>query len=298
MSTALGVAPDQSGQGCDALTHRRIIASQWANTGVITGLDVSGRQDLHYGVSTGAAVCSMGEADGMSIAYWDGGGSPYTENAVDAGDATYPRIDAVYIISHTGSPDNLVHVLVKQGTPSASPVAPQVEAGGLVLGLMRMPAGATSTETAVSCGPTDYAIPVGASLGRLGYVQSLVSGSMDWSRGTDGSGLWQRQLSLTTSYLPTDRLADVVWTWRASTTASGVGSYRCDLYVDDVRVSDGLDECAVFQPWSKQAVRWRIVLAGGKAHQVRIDAKPAIDRARWQWQGLRSLEIMDAGVAR
>lgn len=298
MSTALGVAPDSNGQGCDALTHRRVIASQWAGTGVVGGLAVSGRQDLRYGVSPGVAVCSMGETDGMSLAWWDGAGSPYTEDTVDAGDSAYGRIDAVYIVSYTGQPDNKVHVKVQQGTPSASPVAPQVEAGGLVLGLMRMPAGATSTAAAVSCGPTDYAIPVGASLGRLGYVQSLVSGSMDWSRGSDGSGLWQDQLSLTTSYLPTDRLADVVWMWRAGTTAAGVGSYRCDLYVDDVRVSDGLDECAVFEPWSKQSIRWRIVLSGGMAHRVRISAKPAIARARWQWRGLRSLEVMDAGVAK
>ena len=106
MSTALGVAPDGGGQGCDALTHRRVIAAQWENTGVVTGLEVSGRQDLRYGVSPGAAVCSMGEADGMSVAWWDGAGSPATENAVAAGDSAYPRIDAVYIIAYTGQPDN------------------------------------------------------------------------------------------------------------------------------------------------------------------------------------------------
>lgn len=172
MVTAFGVAQDKdTGLGCDALTHRHVIASQWDNPGVVTGLKVTGRQDLRYGVTPGVAVCSMGQADGMSMAYWDGAGSPCTETQVDAGDTAYPRIDAVYIISHTGAPDNQVHVLVAQGVPSASPTRPVVEAGGLVLAYMMMPAGASSTASAVAQGDVDYAIPYGAKLGLLGRFE-------------------------------------------------------------------------------------------------------------------------------
>ena len=181
MSTALGVAPDSEGQGCDALTHRRVIAAQWENTGVVTGLEVSGRQDLRYGVSPGSAVCSMGEADGMSVAWWDGSGGPYTENAVDAGDSAYPRIDAIYIIAYTGQPDNLVHVKVAQGDPSASPQPPEVEAGGLVVGYRMLPAGAMSTASAMAYGDVDYAIPYGARMGRIGYGSNTTTIVQDWS---------------------------------------------------------------------------------------------------------------------
>lgn len=201
MSTALGVAPDSSGQGCDALTHRRTIAAQWENTGIVTGLEVSGRQDLRYGVTPGVAVCSMGEADGMSMAWWDGAGSPCTENQVQAGDSAYARIDAVYIISHTGAPDNQVHVKVAQGQPSASPVAPQVEAGGLVLAYMRLPAGATSTAAAVQQGDVDYALPVGSTLGVLAQVWDR-STALGPGKGSDGDYSYELSVSF---YLPTDR---------------------------------------------------------------------------------------------
>ena len=201
MSTALGVAPDSEGQGCDALTHRRVIAAQWDNPGVISGLVVSGRQDLRYGVSPGVAACSMGDADGMSLAWWDGGGDPATENAVDAGDSAYPRIDAVYIVSYTGQPDNRVHVRVAQGTPSASPAAPQVEAGGLVIGYRQLPAGAMSTASAMEYGDVDYAMPAGALMGRLAESWSRQSGQGGGSA-NDGTAYYERKVGF---YLPTDR---------------------------------------------------------------------------------------------
>lgn len=206
MSTALGVAPDSEGQGCDALTHRRVIAGQWASTGVLSGLEVSGRQDLRYGVSPGLAVCSMGETDGMSIAWWDGGGSPYTENTVEAGDSAYPRIDAVYIIAYTGQPDNRVHVKVKQGTPSASPVRPTVEAGGQVVGWRRMPAGATSTAAAMDEGDIDYAISYQSSMG-------LLAEYVDRRKDVFGYGTprdWVVEYPLT-FYLPTDRQVELTY---------------------------------------------------------------------------------------
>lgn len=204
MSTALGVAPDSGGQGCDALTHRRVIASQWENTGVVTGLEVSGRQDLRYGVSPGAAVCSMGEADGMSIAWWDGAGSPYTENTVSAGDLVYPRIDAIYIIAYTGQPDNLVHVKVAQGEPSASPQPPEVEAGGLVIGYRRMPAWAMSTESAMECGDVDYAVPYGASLGLLGINEDKRTDL--WGDGNVKIWYYEYPVQF---YVPTDRWVEL-----------------------------------------------------------------------------------------
>ena len=291
MSTALGVAPDSSGQGCDALTHRRVIAAQWENTGVVTGLEVSGRQDLRYGVSPGAAVCSMGEADGMSVAWWDGAGSPATENAVAAGDSAYPRIDAVYIIAYTGQPDNKVHVKVQQGEPSASPQPPEVEAGGLVVGYRMLPAGAMSTASAMAWGDVDYAIPYGARMGRIGYGSNTTTIDQDWST------RWWSQAPAVTRMMPTDRLVTVRFTFRASVGGEQGGSFYTMPVVADQDMGDGLDECQVSYVWARQHVEWSLVLKGGRPHKVDVKAKPNLGRPRFTWRGLRTVEVIDEGVA-
>lgn len=209
MATAYGVAPDKTtGVGCDPITHRRIIKAQWENTGIIDGLVVTGRQDLRYEVTPGVAVCSMGDTDGMSIAYWDGSGNPYTENVVSAGDATYPRIDAVYIISRTGTPDNQTHVLVKQGTPSANPAPPQVEAGGQVIAYMMMPALSAKTASAIATGDVDYAVHYGSGLGRIAqsWTKSSYTGG---GQANDGQAYYEQKV---TFYLPTDREVEFKYT--------------------------------------------------------------------------------------
>ena len=69
MSTvALGVSPDTNGVGVTPLVRRRIIGAQWANTGLVDGLNVTGRSDLRYNVSAGVAVCSRGDSDGKTLA--------------------------------------------------------------------------------------------------------------------------------------------------------------------------------------------------------------------------------------
>lgn len=165
MTTALGVAPDANGVGLDSLTHRLLIKQHWNNTGVAMGLTVSGRGDLRYQVSAGAAICSMSAADGYTEAYWNGG---VTENAVDAGDSTYSRIDVVYMLSNTVKSDNTVHVKVQQGTPSASPVIPSLPAGAQPLAYRLMPSRGSTTNAATPYGNVDYAIRAGEAVGKLG----------------------------------------------------------------------------------------------------------------------------------
>ena len=94
MSTvALGIAPNTSNIGVTPLVHRRILGAQFANCGIIDGLNVTGRNDLRYNVGAGVAVCSRGDSDGKTIAYHEGGQTP----AVSAGDPSNPRIDIVWI---------------------------------------------------------------------------------------------------------------------------------------------------------------------------------------------------------
>lgn len=169
MTTALGVQPDSNGNGVTPEVHRQIIAAQWQNTGVVDGLDVSGRNDLAYNVAAGVAVCSRGSADGKTLAYWPGGKTA----AVSAGDPSNPRIDVIWITAHNlkfKDADNQVVVGVTQGTPSANPVAPSVPAGCTRLMSMRMPSGASSTQSATMTDTQDYATPYGANLGILSRI--------------------------------------------------------------------------------------------------------------------------------
>ena len=63
MSTvALGIAPNTSNIGVTPLVHRRILGAQFANCGIIDGLNVTGRNDLRYNVGAGVAVCSTATA--------------------------------------------------------------------------------------------------------------------------------------------------------------------------------------------------------------------------------------------
>lgn len=296
MVTAFGVAQDKTtGQGCDAMTHRRIIAAQWENPGIITGLKVSGRQDLRYGVSPGVAVCSMGETDGMSIAYWDGTGNQCTENTVDAADSTYSRIDAVYIISFTGVPDNQVHVRVKQGVPSASPMPPRVEAGGLVIACMLLPAGSSSTLSATREGEVDYAIPYGASLGLLGVSSNTSELEQDWT-----PNLWWGQAAVAFS-LPTDRQVEVRFTFRAnSSTGESTSCYARvrDAVNGDSILTDGWDEL-IMPPryYQRQSVFWDLTLKAGQ-HNIVVDISPNVGGPAFWWRGLRQVEVRDRGVVR
>jgi hypothetical protein len=294
MVTALGVDVDASGNGVDPLTHRNIIKAHWVNTGVVSGLAVSGRSDLYYGVSAGLAVCSMGDADGYVEAYWPGG---KTENTVSAGDGTYARIDTVYLLANTGTPDNVVHCKVVQGTPAASPVAPALPTGGLKLRDVSVPAGASTTSAGAVGTDVGYAIPYGANLNRLAHAVNTTSVAQNWTANT-----WWPQAAATTGLLLTDRLVTVEFTWRATTKyaanpSGGDGSFYAKLVVDGVDVSDGLDECRVGNIWERQCVRFRTTLAGGKTHSVNVSIKPNTGLSHFMWQGLRTVDVFDGGVA-
>ena len=233
MTTALGVAPDANGVGLDPLTHRLLIKQHWNNTGVVMGLTVSGRGDLRYQVSAGAAICSMSAADGYTEAYWNGG---VTENVVDAGDRTYSRIDVVYMLSNTGTTDNKVHVRVAQGTPSASPVIPSLPAGAQPLAYRLMPANGSTTNSATPWGNTDYAIRAGEQTGKLGQF---------WDKTPDLHGAPTHQLVYhefpVRFTIPTDRLIEFVFDANYSSSTSDFCEWACGFEIDPPDMKDTSD---------------------------------------------------------
>lgn len=220
-TTALGIMQASDGAGVDPLTHRRIIKSHWANTGIVSGLEVTGGSGLTYNVSAGNAVLSRSNSDGYTEAYWEGG----TTDAVSTGDPSNPRIDTVWLKAYDaqqGDPDNRVHVGVTQGTPSSSPVAPSAPSGCLAIARMRMPAGATSTSSAQQTTARDYAIPYGSTLGLLASYRDTANGAFDTTR---MSKSFRCSVQVT---VPTDRLLELRFT---ASVASG-GDYGSDDYTN------------------------------------------------------------------
>lgn len=203
-TTALGIMQDESGNGVDPLTHRRIIMGRWSNPGVIEGLEVSGTDSLMYYVGEGNAVLSRGDSDGYTEAYWEGGNTA----AVSAGNASYARIDLIWMKANDlqqGDSDNLVTIGVTEGTPAASPVCPSVPTGCTKIAEMRMPAGATTTANASENSDVEFAIPYGASLGLLASVQDTTTRDIK----ADSSSSAYQTLCSTKFTVPTDRLVEL-----------------------------------------------------------------------------------------
>lgn len=226
MSTALGIMQLEDGTGTDPLTYRRILKSHWANKGVVTGLTVSGRTDLRYNVAAGVAITSRSDSDGYSEAYYGGGQTP----AVAAGNASNPRIDRIWIKANDkqqGDDDNQVVIGVTSGNPAASPVAPAAPTGCTVLMDMRVPAGATSTNSATKNASVTYALPYGASFGILQRIAENVDGTVDNDKRTQ---------FLTGSFsFPTDRNVELHAYICVSTPQKDkqVGVAAVQFYVDN-----------------------------------------------------------------
>ena len=302
-TTALGIMQASDGTGTDALTHRRIIKSRWANTGIITGLTVTGRSDLKYSVSAGCAVVSRSASDGYAEAYWEGG----TTSAVSAGDPSNPRIDLVWIKANDlqqGDPDNRVHIGVTQGTPSASPVAPSAPAGCLPLSSFRIGAGATSTRGAVLVENGMYAIPHGATLGLLGQNVNTAD-----YMGSANEREWFYENSVQFA-VPTNRLVELVYSAtfyneNCDWLSWGIGAFQMDG--SDIPHS-GTEWQASNGVWEDHTVSCLVsVSAGTHTARVRNGVMSSSNGAGYpqfryterngvQYKG-RQLQVWDRGVS-
>lgn len=165
MAVAFGV-PQQGNVGTTASDLRHITAARWQNAGVISGLDVTGTTSLAYEVAAGVATCQRASSDGMTEAYFPGGLSP----TVEANTTSLPRVDCVWVTAHDatqGDADNLVTVGVTQGVASSTPTNPTVPTYATPLAYFTMPAGATSTSSAVLTSAGWTALPFGSTMGIL-----------------------------------------------------------------------------------------------------------------------------------
>lgn len=193
MGYPLGKAPTQVGtapwpeemplmEGTSPQDMRRIIGAQYLNNGIIPngGVKVTGTSSMAYAVSPGAVFLfdSVSSKLGRLI--------PVEAVTVNTSPAptTGTRTDTLYV-----DPDGIVRVHEGVGAPTGVEIARFV-----------VPAGITATRAAQQSHNQFYAVPAGASLGRLAWYQVPLD--------TLGSAGQTVMFSDTVS-VPTDRLLRV-----------------------------------------------------------------------------------------
>ena len=125
------------------------------------------------------------------------------------GNAGLSRYDVIWMRAHDldkGDADNQVVLGVTQGTPAADPDIPinQVPSDAVRLAAMLVPAGMTQTKSCSTDGAERYAMPYGASRGRLACNVRNYEGPANFSDG--GKDYFEQDTSF---YLPTDRLVEL-----------------------------------------------------------------------------------------
>ena len=304
-TTALGIAPDSDGNGVTPLTHRKVQQYQWASTGVLGGLEVSGGTDLNYTISEGVAVTTRGDSDGYALAYSEGG----TVETI-AGDSSNPRYDVLWISSHDisqGDDDNLVTLGVTNGSAASSPSIPTIDSDCTAIATMYVPAAMTATSSCTA-GDIDYAIPYGASLGLLGAKYQTTNAKMSKSGSNSaGSSSWAwASSSKVTISVPTDRYIECIFDWKGEAVPTSSWSYPelalsggmwYRLYVDGTWTDTVNGKFMV----NTQVVRQQyseIVKVSKGTHTVQF--KTAAVNSKYYdtyWRGIRDTYVFDRGVA-
>ena len=298
-NTALGVAQGSSGVGTTDTAMRHILGAQWESTGVVSGLAVTGGTTLSYAVASGVAVCSKGDSDGKTLAYFSGGTTP----TVAANSAGNPRIDCIWITSHDltqGDSDNLVTLGVTQGTAAATPTAPTIPTYATLLAAMLVPAGATTTANATQATSVGYAVPYGASLGVLGDT-------IDTRDQTGDSVVNNYYVEMATNilYLPTDRLVELRFQVCASASDQNYSDWYQSFVVDGKEVANSGGEFHFTSGWATQERSHVMQLAKGN-HTVAVrtglrgGSAPKFHHGGDQYTSFygRRLQAFDRGVVR
>lgn len=227
MGYPFGKAPQQTGttptpaempvyQGTTSADMQRIIGAQYMTSGVLPngGLTVKGSSKMEYVVSPGACFMWINSADKLGMLVPVDGITVPTDPAPSTGS----RVDVVYV---DGNGNVRVNIGYQPGHSS-----------GVIIAKFTVPAGITGTNNAQLSVDRDFAIPVGASMGRLHAFHDPASDGVigNVSPMTLGQGRF---------FLPSDRIVrfDLTHcmgsTMEANQTASII---RWRIYVDNAQL--------------------------------------------------------------
>lgn len=203
--------PDGTWVGMTPLGMQQVIGNQYLNAGVIpggtSGTPVRGTTGWSYQAPRLAVHAWVSEASRLGVLVPILGGTLPVSAPVGGA----ARSDVI----HVGS-DGVVRVT--EGATSAP-------GGSVVLGVMNIPAGATSTQSAVDSHDRVYAIPAGASMGRRDH--------WDIPGGTWGGALGQDVVRHTSRFtVPTDRTVRVDMSLSAEAAAAGEGWSAFGVEID------------------------------------------------------------------
>lgn len=256
MSGSLATNLDANGNGLTALDYRKILQGFYPNPGIVSGGTVTGNSSLTYHVAPTVAVIDRG-SDGTRLVYFDGGDTP----AVAAGDASNRRIDVIWLKANDPALDggsNEVTLGVTQGTPSANPVAPQLDSGKLALMEKLVQPGTTNLSTGSGDNRSyNYAIPYGASIGKLNeyWDRRTFKGAPDHQK-----PFYDFPLDF---YIPTDRIIEFVFDVCYSSSGPGYSEWACGFQVDGVTLEGSTCNFKSDSTWESHNNTFRAVVSAG-----------------------------------
>lgn len=268
-----GKAPLADGTGTTPADMQRIIGAQYMNGGILPngGLTVEGTSSMAYKVNPGAAFMWTSHAARLGMLVPVEGTTVNTAPAP----ATGSRIDTVYV-NGSGA------VGVVQGTDIPS---------GVAIARFTVPAGIVATSSAIMSIDRNFAIPTGASLGRLAHWRDPGGGAASPAESTK---------MVSRFHLPSDRLVEV----RVSTTIKSATSTPGEMYFEaHLESSAGSVRRTMFvahtPAWDSRSASWSFGTAEG-ANVLTVKTK-GVSGGNWQFSkgdSTTEVSLWDQGVLR
>lgn len=267
---------DQGGvlKGATPADWQRYLGASFMNSGIIPGqLDgtVTGTVGWAYKVSPLAAfMWTGGDKKGMIV---PSEGGTISVSAPASGSS---RTDCIYL-------DGMGVLRVAEGRTSP----PE----GLTLDVRTIPAGAQSTQSSTSSWSKQYAIPAGASLGRLAHWRDPGGGAASMASVTR----YTKRITV-----PSDRIVrvDVTTTLKAADKLKP-GHMGLTVKIDGSSTWGQSLSCAYDEAWRTYGSTWSAVLREG-AHTVTVTTH-GNSGGTWQFaeSGLSDTEVSvwDGGVS-
>ena len=239
MGYPLGKAPLADGTGTTPTDMQRIIGAQYMNSGLLPngGLEVTGTSSMSYAVTAGAVFMwtSFASKLGMLV--------PVEATTVQTNPApsTGSRTDTIYVDG-----DGAVRVAIgSSNIPS-----------GVAIARFTVPAGITATKSATQSIDRNFAIPAGASLGRLAQWRDPGGGVVGSAETTRFTGRF---------HLPSDRVirADMTTTIKSSGSTSGTAQFSLSFVGPGGAGSTRRMLAAHTPNWNTNAATWSFVATEG-----------------------------------